>query len=113
MRVRPDGRDARPYLDNDKPQTVGNCGIFRWVFTPAHHIPFAPYHQLGFPFCVMDAATKVLGKALVASPERRQEADADLEIVRQVQAGDVAAFDRLISKYRERVFGIVYNMTSN
>jgi RNA polymerase sigma factor (sigma-70 family) len=58
-------------------------------------------------------ATKVLGKALVASPERRQEADADLEVVRQVQGGDVAAFDRLISKYRERVFGIVYNMTSN
>jgi RNA polymerase sigma-70 factor (ECF subfamily) len=58
-------------------------------------------------------ATKALGKALVASPERRQEADADFEIVRQVQAGDVAAFDRLIGKYRERVFGIVYNMTSN
>jgi len=58
-------------------------------------------------------ATKVLGKALVASPERRQEADADLDIVRQVQAGDVAAFDRLIVKYRERVYGIVYNMTSN
>jgi RNA polymerase sigma factor (sigma-70 family) len=58
-------------------------------------------------------ATKVLGKALVASPERRQEADADFEIVRQVQGGDVAAFDRLISKYRERVFGVIYNMTSN
>jgi RNA polymerase sigma factor (sigma-70 family) len=58
-------------------------------------------------------ATKILGKTLVASPERRQEADADLEIVRQVQAGDVAAFDRLITKYRERVYGIVYNMTSN
>lgn len=50
---------------------------------------------------------------MVASPERRQEADADLVVVRQVQAGDVAAFDRLISKYRERVLGIVYNMTSN
>ena len=62
---------------------------------------------------VVIEATKVLGKALVASPERRQEADADLEIVRQVQAGDVAAFDRLIVKYRERVYGIVYNMTSN
>jgi RNA polymerase sigma-70 factor (ECF subfamily) len=58
-------------------------------------------------------ATKVLGKTLVASPERRQEADADLEIVRLVQAGDVAAFDRLISKYRERVYAIIYNMTSN
>jgi RNA polymerase sigma-70 factor (ECF subfamily) len=58
-------------------------------------------------------ATKILGKTLVASPERRQEADLDLEIVRLVQGGDVAAFDRLIGKYRERVFGIVYNMTSN
>lgn len=61
----------------------------------------------------MTEATKVLGKTLVASPERRQEADADIDIVRLVQAGDVAAFDRLIVKYRERVFGIVYNMTSN
>ena len=57
--------------------------------------------------------SKVLGKSLVASPERVQEADADLSIVQQVQAGDVAAFDRLISKYRERVLGIVYNITSN
>lgn len=61
----------------------------------------------------MIGATKLLGKSLVASPERRLEADADLEIVRRVQAGDVAAFDRLIEKYRERVFGIIYNMTSN
>lgn len=58
-------------------------------------------------------ATKVLGKTLVASPERRQEADADLEIVRRVQAGDVAAFDALILKYRERVHGIVYHLTAN
>ncbi len=61
----------------------------------------------------MIGATKLLGKTLVASPERRVEADADVEIVRRVQAGDVAAFDRLIEKYRERVFGIIYNMTSN
>ncbi|MBI5768009.1 MAG: sigma-70 family RNA polymerase sigma factor [Verrucomicrobia bacterium] len=58
-------------------------------------------------------ATKVLGKTLVASPERQLEADSDMEIVRRVQAGDVAAFDRLIIKYRERVYGIVYNLTSN
>jgi len=57
--------------------------------------------------------TKTLGKTLVASPERRLEADSDMEIVRRVQAGDVAAFDALILKYRERVYGIVYNMTSN
>jgi len=65
-----------------------------------------------FIFPVTDA-TKVLGKTLVASPERRLEADADMIIVRQVQGGDVAAFDRLIEKYRERVYGIVYHMTSN
>lgn len=58
-------------------------------------------------------ATKVFGKTLVASPERRQEADADVDVVRRVQAGDVAAFDQLIVKYRERVYGVVYHMTSN
>jgi RNA polymerase sigma factor (sigma-70 family) len=64
-------------------------------------------------FQAVIGAAKVLDKTLVASPERQQEADADLEIVRRVQAGDVASFDRLIEKYRERVYGIIYNMTSN
>jgi RNA polymerase sigma-70 factor (ECF subfamily) len=61
---------------------------------------------------VLDAI-KVLGKTLVASPERSKEADEDLAVVRQVQAGDVAAFDRLIFKYRARIFGVVYHLTSN
>jgi len=61
----------------------------------------------------MDAASKLLEKTLVASPERQQEAGSDVVIVQQVQAGDVAAFDRLILKYRERVYGVIYNMTSN
>jgi RNA polymerase sigma-70 factor (ECF subfamily) len=67
---------------------------------------------LGFGGFVIEA-TKTLGKTLVASPERQQEADSDWEVVRLVQGGDVAAFDRLILKYRERVYGVVYNMTSN
>jgi RNA polymerase sigma factor (sigma-70 family) len=58
-------------------------------------------------------ASKALEKTLVVSPERKLEADADLVIVRRVQGGDVEAFDQLVSKYRERVVGIVYNMTSN
>jgi RNA polymerase sigma factor (sigma-70 family) len=58
-------------------------------------------------------ALKVLGKSLAASPERREEADADSEVVRLVQDGNVAAFDRLIVKYRGRVYGVVYNLTSN
>ncbi|MDE3084806.1 MAG: sigma-70 family RNA polymerase sigma factor [Verrucomicrobiota bacterium] len=58
-------------------------------------------------------ASKALAKTLVASPERQQEADADWAIVQQVQAGDVAAFDRLILKYRERLYSVIYNMTAN
>ena len=57
--------------------------------------------------------SKVFTKAIITSPARQQEADADFSIVKRVQAGDVAAFDQLILKYRERVFGIVYNLTSN
>ena len=61
----------------------------------------------------MDAASKALQKTLVVSPERQHEADSDRVIVQRVQAGEVAAFDSLILKYRERVLGVVYNMTSN
>jgi RNA polymerase sigma-70 factor (ECF subfamily) len=58
-------------------------------------------------------AVKTLGKTLVASPERQLEADSDLDIVRRVQEGDVAAFDQLVLKYRGRVYSVVYNLTSN
>lgn len=57
--------------------------------------------------------TKTITKSLVSSPERRLEADEDLAIVRRIQAGDVDAFDALILKYRERVYSIIYNLTSN
>ena len=61
----------------------------------------------------MIPAAKALPQALIASPERRQEADADREIVRRVQAGEVAAFDLLVQRYRERVYGVVYNLIGN
>ena len=61
----------------------------------------------------MNAVSKALTKTLVASPERQQEADSDWVIVQRVQAGDVASFDLLILKYRERVYAMIYNMTSN
>lgn len=60
----------------------------------------------------MDAA-KTLGKTLVASPERQAEADSDMDIVRRVQTGEVAAFDLLVVKYRGRVYSVIYNLTSN
>lgn len=44
---------------------------------------------------------------------RDSSPDLDRILVQRVQAGDVDAFDHLIRKYRERVFAVVYNMTSN
>ena len=57
--------------------------------------------------------TKAISKSLVSSPERQKEADEDLVIVRKIQDGDVDAFDALILKYRERVYSVIYNLTSN
>ncbi len=37
----------------------------------------------------------------------------DETLVRLCQAGDVTAFDRLILRYKERLYGVLYNMTSN
>ncbi|GHC02554.1 RNA polymerase sigma factor [Cerasicoccus arenae] len=37
----------------------------------------------------------------------------DALLVKRVQSGEMAAFDQLIVKYRERLFSVVYNLTSN
>ncbi len=39
--------------------------------------------------------------------------DSDLVLVERVQAGDVAAFDALVTKYRQRLFSVIYNITGN
>jgi len=54
-----------------------------------------------------------LSRTLTASPERQQEADSDWAVVECVQSGEVEAFDELILRYRGRVYGMIYNMTSN
>src|SRR3982751_2965341 len=42
------------------------------------------------------------------------EADVpELELVKQAQAGDTEAFDQLVSRFRTRVFGMIYNMVHN
>ncbi len=61
----------------------------------------------------MAFASKALEKTVGVSSERRQEADTDWALVQRVQGGEVSAFDQLVLKYRERVFGVIYNMTSN
>jgi RNA polymerase sigma-70 factor (ECF subfamily) len=35
------------------------------------------------------------------------------DLVRQAQKGDTAAFDELVSRFRNRVFGMIYNMVHN
>lgn len=58
--------------------------------------------------------TKVTVKGLIStSEERRLEACEDMLLVQKVQSGDVAVFDKLVRKYRERLFSIIYNLTSN
>lgn len=37
----------------------------------------------------------------------------ELELVRSAQTGDTAAFDQLVSRYRTRIFGMIYNMVHN
>ena len=39
--------------------------------------------------------------------------DEDQPLVARAQAGDAAAFDELVIKYSPRLYGLVYNMTSN
>ncbi|MEO5721161.1 MAG: sigma-70 family RNA polymerase sigma factor [Chthoniobacterales bacterium] len=43
-----------------------------------------------------------------ATPAPAEISDADL--VQQCQAGETAAFDQLVGRYRTRVFGMIYNM---
>ena len=37
----------------------------------------------------------------------------ELDLVKQAQAGDTEAFDQLVGRYRNRVFGMIYNMVHN
>jgi len=52
--------------------------------------------------------TQTAGIECVAS-----NADGDLVLVTKVQEGDVSSFDELVLKYRQRLFSVIYNLTSN
>jgi RNA polymerase sigma-70 factor, ECF subfamily len=56
-----------------------------------------------------------LGNVVGALPamEEVSPPNEDAELVARTQAGDAAAFDRLVVKYSSRLYGLVYNMTSN
>ena len=56
---------------------------------------------------------KSITQPLTGSTQALSERDADWVVVQRVQAGDVAAFDELVIKYRERIYSVIYNLTSN
>jgi len=56
---------------------------------------------------------KTVASTYAAGSEHASEAEEDLAIVERVQAGEVAAYDYLIRKYRERLYSVIYNLTAN
>lgn len=56
-----------------------------------------------------------LGSAAMADDARRPgEPDlTDEQLVDQVLAGTISAYDWLVLRYKERLYGVLYNMTSN
>lgn len=62
----------------------------------------------------MQATAKIVAPAAASVADaRRQEAEADWLLVQRVQAGEVERFDDLVRKYRERIWGILYQLTAN
>lgn len=47
------------------------------------------------------------------SEERIFETSEDMLLIQKIQAGEVAVFDKLVKKYRERLYSVIYNLTSN
>lgn len=61
----------------------------------------------------MNAATRAFSSVSSTATDRRREAEADALLVERIQAGEAERFDDLILKYRERIWSILYHMTSN
>jgi RNA polymerase sigma-70 factor (ECF subfamily) len=63
--------------------------------------------------------TDLLSSGAPVRAKRTREAmdqpriDEDQPLVARAQAGDAAAFDDLVVKYSPRLYGLIYNMTSN
>ncbi len=57
--------------------------------------------------------SKPVSEAVPLPAEAATAADSDRILIERVQAGEVAAFDVLVRKYRERLYGIIYNLTAN
>src|SRR5260370_35199139 len=62
-----------------------------------------------------DFSSSVRGALLKSAPRQMEKprTDEDQELVSRTQSGDASAFDHLVIKYTPRLYGLVYNMTSN
>lgn len=49
----------------------------------------------------------VLGRPVTA------EAAAELQLIERARTGDLAAYDELVQRHQERIYGTIYHMTSN
>src|SRR5215207_1547782 len=79
---------------------IPNPGALFWP-SPAPVPAQTPFPSAAKP------ATKP--RAMQDEQSRKQ----DDELIARTQAGDAAAFDELVVKYSPRLYGLVYNMTSN
>lgn len=61
----------------------------------------------------MASSTSITDSFAPADQSAVSERDLDWIVVQKVQAGNVGAYDALVQKYREKIFAVIYNMTSN
>ena len=57
--------------------------------------------------------TRTIPSAYAEASTAESPREADRILVERVQNGDVAAYDILVHRYRERLYSVVYNLTSN
>ena len=78
-----------------------------------HGIVLLFFNQSLYMVILMSNSGSVTRSIYPTQEKTLTERDLDWAIVQKVQAGNVGAFDRLVQKYREHIFSVIYNMTSN
>lgn len=61
----------------------------------------------------MNISETAIKPLITTSEERILETSEDALLIQKIQAGEVAFFDKLVKKYRERLYSVIYNLTSN
>src|SRR4030088_3068018 len=74
-----------------------------------------PAIALPAPRRISDLLSSGLGSRVKSNRKVMEQprTDEDQQLVARTQSGDAAAFDQLVVKYTPRLYGLVYNMTSN